>query len=164
MSPWEKESQKKQIDPTNLQGVITTLREQGKTIVTLNGSFDLLHAGHLHIIYEASLQGDILLVCLNSDASIRSYKGASRPIIPLKKRMQMMSACYFVDYVTSFDESTPNAILKIIRPNVHVNGAEYGKDCIEAPVVRSCGGRLHIVSLVPGWSTTQILEKIKQCV
>ena len=145
-----------------LEGSIRFIRSNGGTIATLNGSFDLLHAGHLEMIYQASLQADVLIMALNSDASIKKYKSPLRPIIPLEYRVQMVAALEMVDFVTWFDETDPKGILEIIRPDVHVNGAEYGHDCIEAEVVRRNGGRVHIVSLVPGLSTTNIIGKIKE--
>ena len=157
---WAEKSKAKQIEPEDLQAMVKTLRQDGKTIATLNGSFDLMHAGHLQIIYEASLQADVLIVALNTDKSIQQYKSPSRPIIPLEYRVQMMSAVEFVGYVTWFDETDPCRLLKEIKPDVHVNGVEYGENCIEAETVRACGGRIHLVSLVPGLSTTQILQKI----
>ena len=136
------------------------LRSKGKSVVTLNGSFDLLHAGHLEMLYQASLQGDILVVALNTDASIQGYKGPKRPIVPLEGRAQMVAALEMVDFVTSFSEADPKKLLSQIKPDVHVNGSEYGKDCIEAEVVKEHGGKVHIVSLVPGLSTTALLRKI----
>jgi rfaE bifunctional protein nucleotidyltransferase chain/domain len=153
--------QAKYIDPQEIETKVAALKAQGKKIVTLNGSFDLLHAGHLHIIHEASQQGDVLIVALNSDKSIQQYKSPSRPIIPLEYRMKMMAALDFVDYVTSFEETDPRAILQKIKPHIHVNGSEYGKDCIEAAVVKEHGGHIHIVDLVPGLSTSHILQKIR---
>ncbi len=154
--------QKKWIAPEALEGKVAELRAGSQTIATLNGSFDLLHAGHLEIIYQASKQADVLIVALNTDASIQKYKSPSRPIISLEYRMQMMAALEFVDYVTWFPEIDPKEILKKICPDVHVNGAEYGKDCIEAEVVRQGGGRVHIVDLVPGLSTSSIIKKIRE--
>lgn len=138
------------------------IKELGKKVVTLNGSFDLLHAGHLTILYEASLQGDCLLLALNTDASIKRYKGERRPIIPLKYRLEMMAAIEWVDFVTWFDEDDPRDLLREVAPHVHVNGADWGENCIEADTVRQGGGRLHIVQLVPGLSTTKIIEKIHE--
>jgi D-glycero-beta-D-manno-heptose 1-phosphate adenylyltransferase len=157
---WSIECQNKYIQPLDLSQKVKELRDKEKTIATLNGSFDLLHAGHLQILYEASQQADILIVALNSDSSIKQYKSPLRPIIPLEYRLQMMSALGFVDYVTWFDDTDPRRLLNIIKPDVHVNGAEYGENCIEAETIKSHGGRIHIVKLVPGLSTTQILEKI----
>jgi rfaE bifunctional protein nucleotidyltransferase chain/domain len=150
------------IDPKELTVQVSQLRSLGKTIATLNGSFDLLHAGHLEMIYQASLQADILIVGLNTDRSIQEYKSPKRPIIPLKERMQMMAALCMVDYVTYFDEIDPREMLKKVNPDVHVNGSEYGQDCIEAATVKEGGGRIHIVSLIPGLSTSQIITKIVQ--
>ena len=158
---WSVDCKKKWIAPENLAREIEKFRKQGKTIATLNGSFDLMHAGHLYIIYEASKQADLLIVALNSDSSIRSYKDASRPIITLEYRLQMMSALSFVDFVTWFDESDPRAILQIIKPDVHVNGAEYGENCIEAEVVKANGGKLHLVDRIDGLATSEIIQKIK---
>ena len=157
-------SQKKLLDPEQLAVLLRGLREEKKTVATVNGSFDLLHAGHLYFLYEAAQRADILIAALNTDSSIQRYKSPNRPIIPLAYRMEMMAAIGFIDYVTYFDEDDPRQLLKQIRPDVHVNGAEYGNDCIEAEVVRQHGGRLHLVEKVPGLSTTQIIEKIlKTC-
>ena len=153
---------KKWIAPDALQDKVKELRAGSLTIATLNGSFDLLHAGHLEIIYQASKQADVLIVALNTDESIQKYKSPSRPIISLEYRKQMMAALEFVDYVTWFSETDPREILKKICPDVHVNGAEYGKDCIEAEVVRQGGGRVHIVDLVQGLSTSSIIKKIRE--
>lgn len=158
---WSQCYRNKVIDPLELSLRISELRSQNKTISTLNGSFDLLHAGHLQIIFEASQLGDVLIVALNSDNSIRQYKSPKRPIIPLEYRLQMMTALEFVDYVTWFEETDPRAILSMIKPNIHVNGAEYGENCIEAETVKSNGGRIHIVDLVPGLSTSMIVNKIQ---
>jgi len=154
------ESQNKILRKEDLLAACAELRRQKKTIATLNGSFDLMHAGHLHIIYEASMQADILVVALNSDLSIKQYKGPKRPIIPLEYRMQMMAALEFVDYVTFFEETNHLSLLSKIKPDVHVNGAEYGKDCIEREMVEKFGGKIHIVDLVDGLSTSQIIENI----
>lgn len=151
---------RKFIPPENLEETVKRLKSEGKSIATLNGSFDLLHAGHLHIIYEASKQADVLLVALNSDESIQSYKSPDRPIIPLEYRMQMMAALGFVGFITFFEETTPLNFLEKVKPDVHVNGAEYSEDCIEAPLVKSFGGRIHIVNLIEGLSTTQVIKKV----
>lgn len=157
---WKSAQHRKRVEPADLPALIAKLRKEGKTIATLNGSFDLLHAGHLHMIYEASQQADVLIVALNSDSSIRRYKSIHRPIISLEYRLQMMAALEFVDYVTWFDETDPCKILSIIKPDVHVNGAEYGENCIEAETVKKNGGRLHIVQLVDGLSTSAVIKKI----
>lgn len=162
VSPSPKNNFLKLVPMEGIEDWANRIRKEGKTIATLNGSFDLLHAGHLEMIHQASLQADVLIVALNSDSSIQAYKSPNRPIVSLEYRLQMMSALEMVDYVTWFEETDPIALLSKIKPDVHVNGAEYGENCIEADVVRSHGGRIHIVELIPGLSTSRILEKVKQ--
>jgi rfaE bifunctional protein nucleotidyltransferase chain/domain len=120
-----------------------------------------MHAGHLQIIFEASTLGDVLIVALNSDSSIKKYKSEKRPIIPLEYRLQMMSALAFVDYVTWFEETDPIEFLKKVVPDVHVNGADWGKDCIESLIIKQLNATLHIARFVEGLSTTDIIKKIK---
>lgn len=161
MKLWLEEHTNKVIPRNIIAARAAQLKDEGYSIATLNGSFDLLHAGHLQIIFEASQMADVLVVALNSDESIRKYKSSDRPIIPLNYRIQMMAALEFVDYVTWFEETDPCALLKEIQPHVHINGAEYGHHCIEADAVTSAGGRIHIVELVPGLSTSEIMKKIQ---
>lgn len=160
---WAEESQKKILDPKDVETKVASLRRQHKTIATLNGSFDLLHAGHLYILFEASKVADVLIVAVNSDTSVRAYKNPKRPIISLPYRIEMLTAIAFVDYVTWFDETDPRSILEKIKPDVHVNGSEYGENCIEAEVVKKNGGRLHLVERIPGLATSDIIRKIQTC-
>ncbi len=163
MSPiklWKESCRQKWVAPDQLERWAAQQRAQARTIVTLNGSFDLMHAGHLQIIYEASQQADVLIVLLNSDASVRQYKSPNRPIVPLEYRLQLLSALQWVQFVSWFDETDPRNALLQIRPNVHANGAEYGTDCLEAQVIQQTGGRLHLVQRIPGLATTQLIEKI----
>ncbi len=162
MKLWQDKYLEKVIPPDELSEKCEELRESDQTIATLNGSFDLLHAGHLQMIYEASQVADVLIVALNSDASIQSYKSLARPIIPLENRLQMITALQFTNYVTWFDDTTPIALLEVIHPDVHVNGSEYGENCIEAETVKRYGGSIHVVQLVPGLSTSNIIDKIKK--
>lgn len=110
------------------------------------------------------MQADCLIVALNTDASIRAYKSPKRPIVPLQYRLEMIAALEFVDFVTWFEETDPCALLLKIRPDVHVNGAEYGANCIEAKTVAEMGARLHLVDRIPSLSTTELLERIRVCV
>ena len=158
---WKAFSTTKIFPSQSLVTILNNQRSLGKTVATLNGSFDLLHAGHLYILYEASKTADILVVALNTDASIQRYKSPSRPIIHLQERLEMVAALGIVDYVTWFEEDDPRALLRLLRPDVHVNGAEYGHNCIEADIVRECGGRLHLVDRIPGLATSQILSTIR---
>lgn len=163
LKTWREASLAKIVPPPQLTEWSEERRAAGQTIATLNGSFDLLHAGHLEILYAASQTADTLLVALNSDASIKAYKSPDRPIIPLEYRLRLLAAIGFVDFVTWFDETDPRALLQKVKPDVHVNGAEYGPHCIEAETVRAHGGTLKIVELVPGLSTSEIIKKVKLC-
>ena len=158
---WKSFRQEKAIPPEALASKVNALRKEGKTIATLNGSFDLMHAGHLHILFSGSLQADILIVALNTDKSIQAYKSPDRPIISLENRVDMMAAMACVDYVTWFDETDPRNILSIIQPDVHVNGVEYGENCIEAETVKQYGGRIHLVDRIPGLATSDVIRKIR---
>lgn len=141
--------------------IVEELRKEGKSIVTVNGSFDILHIGHIRMLEEAKQQGDLLIVGLNSDSSVKQYKSKDRPINPEGARAGMLEALECVDYITIFDETDPRALLEAIKPDVHVNGPEWGgQDCIEAETVRKHGGRIHVSKKVKGFSTTAMIEKI----
>ncbi len=150
------------VDPEDLENLSLELKAQGHKVVTVNGSFDLLHAGHLHILNEAALQGDKLIVLLNSDLSIKKYKSEDRPIIALKYRLEMMAALECVDFVSNFDETDPINCLARVKPDVHVNGIEYKDGCIEEQVVKKFGGKLHFVDRIDGLATSQIIKKIQK--
>jgi len=143
-----------------LAGICTRLHRDGVRIVTCNGSFDLFHFGHLRFLEEARAQGDVLVVGVNSDRSIKEYKSPSRPIIPQDQRAQIVAALALVDYVHVFDETVPMPFLEVVRPAVHVNGAEYGAECIEAEMVKRHGGVIHLVPKVAGLSTTELMARI----
>jgi D-glycero-beta-D-manno-heptose 1-phosphate adenylyltransferase len=133
---------------------------KGKNTVFCNGCFDLLHAGHIAFLTEAKKQGDILIVGLNSDKNVKSSKGQNRPINNEQDRATVLSALEVVDYVIIFDEDTPINLIKELKPNVFVNGEDYGEDCVEAPTVKSYGGKIHIVKDFEGLSTTKFIENI----
>jgi D-beta-D-heptose 7-phosphate kinase/D-beta-D-heptose 1-phosphate adenosyltransferase len=143
-----------------LAELAATLRAKGRRIVTINGSFDLLHSGHLHILSEARRQGDVLIVGVNSDASVQGNKGLGRPIVPERRRAEMLLALRMVDYVHIFDEPDPIAFLGEVMPHVHVNGSEYGEDCIESPIVRKGGGSVYIVDRLPNLSTSGLVTAL----
>ncbi|MCI0382755.1 MAG: adenylyltransferase/cytidyltransferase family protein [Chlamydiae bacterium] len=153
-------TQQKIIHPDLIEESSLKWKKEGKTIATLNGSFDLLHAGHLEIIYQASLQADILLLGLNSDCSIKKYKSPNRPIIPLQYRLLLIASLFMVDFVTWFYETDPREWLKKVKPNVHVNGIEYKENCIEEDVVKKFGGTLHFVEKIPGLSTSEMIRRV----
>lgn len=144
-----------------LRQLAATLRAKGKRIVTVNGSFDILHGGHLHILNAARDRGDVLIVGLNSDRSVRAYKGPDRPIMPEGQRAEMLLSLRMVDYVHIFDEDNPIAFLKELEPDVHVNGAEYGDDCVESGTVRRGGGKLHLVSRIDTLSTSGLVAALQ---
>jgi D-beta-D-heptose 7-phosphate kinase / D-beta-D-heptose 1-phosphate adenosyltransferase len=146
---------------SGLPELSVSLKGQGKRVVTINGSFDLFHAGHLYILQQAREQGDVLIVGLNSDASVKRYKGPDRPLVTEVERADLLLGLRCVDYVHIFDEADPIAFLDAVRPDVHVNGAEYGEDCIEAPTVKEHGGRIHLVGRIGGLSTSGLLDKIR---
>lgn len=144
----------------------TRWREQQRTVVWTNGVFDVLHAGHLAALRGARAFGDILVVGVNSDASVRGNKGPDRPIFGTVERLDMLAALELVDAVVVFDEPTPEAILARVQPDVHVKGADYappdGKPIPEAELVRSWGGRIEFVPLVAGRSSTDTLARLLQ--
>lgn len=135
-----------------------------KTVAWTNGVFDVLHVGHLHSLRSARGFGDVLIVGINSDASVRANKGPSRPIFPAAERIEMLAALECVDAVVVFDAATPVDVLATVRPDVHVKGADYapphGKPIPEADLVRSWGGRVEFVPLVPGRSSTDTLARL----
>lgn len=161
LEDWKAFSSQKVILPEKLEEKVAAIRAQNKTIATLNGSFDLLHAGHLFMVYEAAQAGDVLIIALNSDISVKAYKGPERPLIPLPQRIEMLTALEFVDYVTWFDETDPRHVLSLIKPNVHVNGEEYGENCIESEIVKKHGGKLKLIPRLDGLATSAIIKKIK---
>lgn len=136
-------------------------RARGRRIVFTNGCFDVLHLGHTRYLEEARALGDLLVVGLNSDSSVRGLKGPRRPIVPEAERAELLAALAAVDYVVLFDELTPEALLRRVRPDLHVKGGDYrAEDLKEAPLVRSLGGEVKVMPLVEGHSTTDIVRTI----
>lgn len=133
----------------------------GKTIVCYNGSFDLLHVGHLRSLQEAKSKGDILIVLLNSDVSVKAYKGPGRPIVPEQERAELLSAIDCVDYIVLFDDLTPIPVLELLKPDIFCNGSDYGANCIERETVERNGGRVAVLSWQSGQSTSDIIRRIK---
>jgi rfaE bifunctional protein nucleotidyltransferase chain/domain len=139
---------------------------EGKTVVWTNGCFDLLHVGHVRNLQAARRQGDLLVVGLNSDASVRNLKGPGRPIVPAEQRAEVLAALECVDFVVVFDEPTAEVALGRLRPEVYCKGADYapprGKPVPEAKVVESYGGRIVYLPLVPDRSTTDLVRRIRE--
>jgi len=138
-------------------------RRAGRAIAFTNGSFDLIHGGHLASLSEAAATADSLVVALNDDASVRALKGPGRPILPAAERAALIAALRPVSAVTIFAEPTPLEVILRIRPDVLVKGSEYAEeDIVGAREVESWGGRVVRVPMVPGWSTSQIIAAIKE--
>ncbi len=137
------------------------LKRQGRKIVFTNGTFDILHLGHVQYLQKARACGDALIVGVNTDESVKSYKDPGRPVNPEKDRALVLSALACVDYVVLFNEPTPLNLIKKIRPNVLAKGADWKKSQIAgAQEVESWGGKVRLISLVSGRSTTNVIEKI----
>lgn len=144
----------------------TELRERGRTLVVTNGCFDLLHAGHVTYLEAARALGDLLLVGLNGDASVRALKGPGRPLNAEQDRATVLAALQAVDAVCIFPEPTATAFLTLARPDVYVKGGDYTLDTLnpdERRAVESAGGRIVILPLVPGRSTTALLKALRAC-
>ena len=145
----------------SLVNIISRLKKQGKKVVFTNGCFDIIHVGHIDYLLKARKRGDILVIGLNSDASVRRLKGKGRPINREGDRAKVLSALYFVDYVTIFNEDHPELLVRKLKPNIMVKGGDWkGREVAGADFVRSLGGRLVIVPLVQGYSTTAVVKKI----
>ncbi len=146
----------------NISILIENLKKDKKKIVFTNGCFDLLHRGHISLLKEAKSKGDILIVGINSDESVRKLKGNSRPIIDEESRAYVLSNLQVVDYVVIFNQLDPRKIIEIIKPDIHVKGGDYKKEeLIETSTVEKFGGRVEIIKLSEGYSTTNIEKKIK---
>jgi rfaE bifunctional protein nucleotidyltransferase chain/domain len=133
-------------------------KRQGKTVVFTNGCYDLLHPGHVRLLEEARSLGDVLILALNSDASVRRMKGPSRPLIAENERAAMVLALAAVDAVTLFDEDTPRELIAEVLPDVLVKGADWSHFIAGREEVEAAGGRVLTVALEPGYSTTNIVE------
>ncbi len=137
-------------------------RRLGQRVAFTNGCFDVLHAGHVQYLQEARAQADLLVIGLNSDASVQALKGKARPVQPLTARATVLAGLQAVDYVTVFDETTPLHLIQAIRPDVLVKGADYRKDeVVGAEFVESYGGRVHLATLHRGLSTTHLIERMR---
>jgi rfaE bifunctional protein nucleotidyltransferase chain/domain len=138
------------------------LRDEGKTIVFTNGCFDIIHAGHVRYLREAKKLGDILVLALNSDSSVKAIKGDERPIVPQDERALVVGSLESVDYVVLFDEETPLRLIEYLRPHILVKGGDWDEEnVVGRDAVRQWGGKVVIIPEVKGASTTNIIEKIR---
>jgi len=144
-----------------LQRLIHTLKKNGKRIVFTNGCFDILHVGHVRYLEQAKSLGDVLVVGINSDRSVRGLKGPRRPILPMEERGEILSGLGCTDYVTVFDEPTPFELVSLLQPDVLVKGGDWTPEqVVGREVVEGSGGRVVILPFVEGSSTTNIIDVI----
>jgi D-beta-D-heptose 7-phosphate kinase/D-beta-D-heptose 1-phosphate adenosyltransferase len=152
--------------PTSLPDLLAARRRwraQGIRVVLTNGCFDLLHPGHVALLEAARREGDVLVVALNSDVSVRGLKGEGRPMVPQAERTEVLLALEAVDRVVLYDAPTPIEVVRALRPDVLVKGADWADDAIVGrPEVEAAGGRVVRVPLVPGRSTSAMLERIRR--
>ena len=138
-------------------------KAKGQTIVLTNGCFDLLHVGHIRYLEAAHEEGDVLIVALNSDVSVRSLKGSSRPIMGENERAEILSALSCVDYILIFDDPTVDRVIEQIRPSVHAKGTDYTEDSVpERETMARIGGRVAIVGDPKDHSTKDFLKRIRE--
>ena len=136
------------------------LKRKGKRIVFTNGCFDILHVGHVDYLSKARRLGDVLVIGLNSDSSVKKIKGKDRPINKESDRARVLSALYFVDYITSFNETTPENLIKKVKPDILVKGGDWKiDDIVGSSFVKSYGGKVKRIPFVKGYSTTSIIER-----
>ena len=145
----------------SLSKILEKPRSKGKRIVFTNGCFDIIHPGHVTYLAKASKRGDILVVGLNGDSSVRKIKGPGRPINNQNARALVLSALYFIDYVCVFNEATPEKLIKKLKPDVLVKGGDWPiKDIVGGEFVRGRGGKVVSIPFVKGYSTTALIKKI----
>lgn len=145
-----------------LRAIVVGLKDESKRIVLTNGCFDILHVGHIRYLRKAKMLGDILIVAVNSDESVRVLKGSGHPIQPEQDRMEILSALEFVDFVLIFHEKAPDRLIRELCPDIHVKGGDYELEEIpESKLVESLGGKTVIVEAIEGRSTTDIFRRIR---
>ena len=152
----------KVLDRNSLKEKVDTLRKEGKVVVFTNGCFDLIHIGYIRLLQKAREQGDCLVVAVNSDRSVRQIKGPDRPQIPEEERAEVLAAFGCVDWVTIFDELDPLVLIQLLKPDVLVKGSDWPEEkIVGASEVKEAGGKVVRVQLVPGISTTALIQKIR---
>ncbi|MEE8349435.1 MAG: D-glycero-beta-D-manno-heptose 1-phosphate adenylyltransferase [Acidobacteriota bacterium] len=145
-----------------LKEIVVRLKSEGKTVVFTNGCFDLLHPGHVRYLQKARAEGDVLVVALNSDESVRKIKGKDRPVLPEEERSEIMGALGCVDYVTTFEEGTPENLIEELVPSVLVKGGDWPvSKILGRQVVESNSGRVISIDFEEEYSTSNIIERIR---
>ena len=146
---------------SELVSILQQAKADGAVVVTTNGCFDVLHLGHLRYLQASRQLGDLLVVAVNSDSSVRQLKGENRPLVPEEERAEMLAGLECVDYVVIFSELTPISLLSELKPNIHVKGGDYKlEQLIERDVVEANGGKVIVGLNVPGKSTTNLIQVI----
>jgi D-beta-D-heptose 7-phosphate kinase/D-beta-D-heptose 1-phosphate adenosyltransferase len=149
------------VDLQEMMTIRGELRHHGQRVVFTNGVFDLLHRGHVEYLQTARTLGDILVVGINTDASVKRLKGEARPLVPLEDRAFILAALECIDYVVPFAEDTPENVIRALLPEVLVKGADYKiEEIVGHDIVRAAGGRVERIALSPGRATTNLIEKI----
>ena len=150
------------ISRKDIISTVENLKKENKKIVFTNGCFDILHIGHVRYLKKSAQFGDILIIGLNSDGSVKRLKGETRPINNEQDRAELLSELGFVDYIVIFDEDTPEKLLDEIKPNIYTKGADYTIETLpEAKTVLKNNGKVEFISLVEGKSTTNVIKKIE---
>lgn len=145
-----------------LKSIASQARARGQKIVFTNGCFDILHRGHLHVLREAKALGDLLIVAVNSDGSVKRLKGPSRPVINEAGRSELIAALEMVDYVTLFEEKDPRRLIEEIQPDILAKGGDWRRDqVVGADIVERNGGKVAVIPYLKGFSTTEIIERVR---
>ena len=145
-----------------LVAIRAAAKNDGKQVVFTNGCFDLLHRGHLHILRGAKSYGDVLIVAINTDRSVKAIKGRHRPVLSETDRAELIAAMEMVDYVILFDEIEPTKLIELLEPDVLVKGGDWSMDkIVGSDIVKKYGGKVAAIPYLPGFSTSEIIERIR---
>ena len=151
------------LDEYELERNLAFWRFKNRKIVFTNGCFDILHRGHIEYLAQARDKGDVLVIGLNTDASVRRLKGANRPVNPQEARAMVLASLFFVDAVVFFDDDTPYELIKTIQPDVLIKGADYkAKNIVGYDIVTAKGGTVETIELIEGFSTTEVVERMRK--
>jgi D-glycero-beta-D-manno-heptose 1-phosphate adenylyltransferase len=151
------------VSKETLEPLLNVMKFKSKTVVFSNGCFDILHRGHVEYLSKSASLGNVMIIGLNSDASVRRLKGPNRPVQDEQSRAMILASLQFVNYVVLFDEDTPYKLIDFIKPDILVKGSDYKEDeIVGADIVKKNGGKVITIDLVEGYSTTSIIERSKK--
>ncbi len=163
MSPNKTMAKKKFKKLNELVQIRKELKRQNMKVIFTNGCFDLLHSGHVYIFREAKKLGDVLIVAVNEDESVRKIKGGSRPIFPLEERLEVLEAIEDIDYLISFSEETPQRVVSALLPDIIVKGGDWApEEVVGKREVEEAGGRVAIIPYLEGQSSSEIIDRITE--